>query len=208
MFLTLCVGRSFLINIVAGLQFTLIFIQNEALALMFSWQLSEIFSNDAFNKLWKKALNNKRQWIRYVDQISTSIRNVEQISIANLITQLFILNLAKISVFQTMTTGYIKFYQSKKSLKVLNNALTIGLWWLLTCQNSHTDIVSLILITWLLARQCSQRSFHFLSISHCPRSILSGILVTLRKSHNCGVFLKNYKHLREMFLRRLTHLTE
>ena len=113
----------------------------------------------------------------------------EQISIANLITQLFILNLAKITVFQAITIGYIKFYQSKKSLKVWTNALAIVLWWLLTCQNSHADIVPLILITWLLARQCSQKTFHFLSISPGPTSISSGILVTLRKSHNCGVFI-------------------
>ena len=43
---------------------------------------------------------------------------MDQKSIANLITQLFILNFAKIFVFQAVTTGYIKTYQSKKITKV------------------------------------------------------------------------------------------
>ena len=46
-------------------------------------------------------------------------KNVDQISIANLITQHFILNFAKISMFQAETTVYVKSYQSKKLLKVV-----------------------------------------------------------------------------------------
>ena len=42
---------SFLINIVAGVQLKPIFIQKQAPALVFSWQLSEIFNNDFFNTL-------------------------------------------------------------------------------------------------------------------------------------------------------------
>ena len=93
-------------------------------ALVFSWQLSEIFNNDVFNTLKK----------------SIGIRNVDQISIANLLTQRFTLNFAKISVFQVVKTSYIKSHQSKKSLKVVNNTLTIGFWWSLTCQNSYAGI--------------------------------------------------------------------
>ena len=47
-----------------------------------------------------------------------------------------------------MTTGYI--YQSKKSLKVVNNTPTIGLWRSLTCQESHADINPLILMADLI----------------------------------------------------------
>ena len=49
---------------------------------------------------------------------------MDQISIANLITQLFTF---KISVFQVvMITGYIKSYQpKKKSLKVVNNTVDV-----------------------------------------------------------------------------------
>ena len=49
-----------------------IFIQKEVPVMLFSWQLSEIFNN--FFKERKKSI---------------VIRNVDQISIANLITQLF-----------------------------------------------------------------------------------------------------------------------
>ena len=48
---------------------------------------------------------------------SIIIRNVDQLSIVNLITQHFILNFAKTSVFQTETTVYIKLYRSKKTTK-------------------------------------------------------------------------------------------
>ena len=41
------------------------------------------------------------------------MRNVDPIFITNIITQLFILNFAKISVLQAVTTGYIKPYQLK-----------------------------------------------------------------------------------------------
>ena len=62
------------------------FIQIEVRALVFSWQLSEIFNNNFFKKhCYKKK--------------SIVIRNVDHVSIANLITQL-LSNLAKISVFQ------------------------------------------------------------------------------------------------------------
>ena len=48
---------------------------------------------------------------------SIVIRSVDQISIANLIIQLFILNLFKIPVFQAVTMGYIKSHQSEKITK-------------------------------------------------------------------------------------------
>ena len=53
---------------------------------------------------------------------SIFIRNVDQISIANLIRQLFTLNFATISVFV-----YKVLSVEKKLLKVVNNALTTGL---------------------------------------------------------------------------------
>ena len=95
---------SLLINInAAGLQLKLIFIQKETPALMFFWQLSEIVNNNFFNTNLEKSI---------------VIRNKDQISIANLIMQLLILNFAEISVFQAVATGYIKSYQSKKITKI------------------------------------------------------------------------------------------
>ena len=76
---------------------------------------------------------------------------MDQISIANLITQHFILNSAEISMYQAETTVYVKSYRSKKLLKVvINNVLTIGLQRSLTCQNSHSDITPLLLMTDLI----------------------------------------------------------
>ena len=63
------------------------------------------FSTTTFltlDELWKKSI---------------VVRSVDQISITNLITQHFIFNLAKISVFQAETTAYKKSYQSKKITK-------------------------------------------------------------------------------------------
>ena len=57
-----------------------IFIKKEVPTLVFSWQLSEILNNNFF-KEWEKAL----LWER-----SIVIRNEDQISIANVITQLFV----------------------------------------------------------------------------------------------------------------------
>ena len=69
----------------------------------------------------------------------------------------------------------------------------------------------------------SQKAFHFLSVSNGATSILSDIVITLRshiyfirycnnpteitQNHFCGVFLKNHKYLREMFLRRHRDVT-
>ena len=61
---------------------------------------------------------------------------------------------------------------------------------------------------------CSQKTFHLLSVSNDPTSILSNISVILWKEHETifeikiGVFLKNHKYLQEMFLRRLRDFTE
>ena len=65
--------------------------------------------------------------------------------------------------------------------------------------------------TWLISMHCWQNRFHFLSVSNGPTSILPDIEITLQKSHEIifvGVFLKNHKYLREMFLRRLREVTE
>ena len=37
--------------------------------------------------------------------------------------------------------------------------------------------------TWLISMHCSQKTFHFLSVSNGPTSILLDIVITLRKSH-------------------------
>ena len=135
--------------------------------LVFSWQLSEIFNNDIFNTF----------------KISIFIRNVDQTSITNLITQRFTLNFSKISVFQVVKTSYIRSCQLKQSLKVVNNTLTIG-FWSLTCQNSHAGISQLILMTDLInIHVLLPENASFLECSNGPTSILSNISVTLWKSH-------------------------
>ena len=59
----------FEINIVADLEIKPIFIQKEAPALVFSWQLTESFNKDIFNTApWKKALSLET-WFRYLLQI-------------------------------------------------------------------------------------------------------------------------------------------
>ena len=47
--------------------------------------------------------------------------------------------------------------------------------------------------TWLISMHCSQKTFHFLSVSNGPTSILSDIVITPRKSHEiifAGLFWK------------------
>ena len=91
--------------LIAGRQLKPIFIQKETPALVLSLQLFKFLTTTFFNTFF----NTLKK--------SIVIRNVDQISIANLITQLFILNFAKISVFQVVTASYIKAYQSKKITK-------------------------------------------------------------------------------------------
>ena len=101
----------------------------------------------------------------------------------------FFCNFAKISVFEQgvstvySNNRYIVLSVEKKSLKVVNSTLTIGFWRSLTCQNSHVDICPLGRLDWLISMQCSHKTFHFLSVSDGPTSILSDIVITLRKSH-------------------------
>ena len=106
---------------------------------------------------------------------------MDQISIGNLFTQLFIWNfdmISRISVFQEVTKGCTKSYHSEKSLKTVYNTAATENWRLLTCQNchmicrlyygdkQHENISPLTLITdWLVAMHCSQKTtFHFLSV--------------------------------------------
>ena len=109
------------------------------------------------------------------------IRNVDQISIANLIMQLLI---------------YL-------SLKVVNNTPTIGLWRLLTCQNSHEDISPLILMTDLidiyallpenvLFLDCFLWS-HIYFIRYCNDP------TEITRNHFCGLFLKITKTYERCF---------
>ena len=121
---------------------------------------------------------------------------MDKTSIANLITQLFIWNFAKISIFQAVTTGYIKVYQSKKITK--SNKQYTHYWsliddrWLtktLTQISAHKYSWQ----TWLISTQCSQKTSHVLSVSNGLTSVLSDVLITMRKSHETivvGYFLK------------------
>ena len=122
----ICTRVTFLINIVAGLQFNPIFIRKEVPALVLSWQLCEMFNNSFFKEhCYKKSIVT---------------RNVDQISIANLITQLFI-QLRQdfcISTRLILTTVIYSLISRKKSLKVVNKP-TIGLWQSLTYQNSRAS---------------------------------------------------------------------
>ena len=73
--------------------------------------------------------------------------------------------------------------RKKKTLKVVNNTPTIGLWRSLTCQNSYADISPVILMADLISMHCYQKMLHFLSVSNGPTSTLSSIVITLRKSY-------------------------
>ena len=56
--------------------------------------------------------------------------------------------------------------------------------------------------TWLLSMLCSQKMFHFLSVSDGPVSILPNMPITLRKRFFRMVFSKSHKYLREISYRR------
>ena len=165
---------------------------------MFSWQLSEII-NKIFFKERKKHCYEKR---------SIVIRNVDQISIANLLTLLFY-NFAKISVFQqgvsTVYSDNRLFYQSNHiSLKVVNQLLlsfdnpwiaktVTGQTWLIDIYAMLTQNVSFL--------ECFWRS-HFYIIRYCNKP------TEITRNHFCDGFLENQNYLREMFLRRLRDVTE
>ena len=100
------------------------------------------------NKLWK----------------NTVIKNVDQIFIANLITQVLTLTSPRFLLL------YIKSYQSKKIINKAKILTQISATWY-SWQ------------TWLITMHCSQKKFHFLRVSNGPTSILLNISVTLRKSH-------------------------
>ena len=65
-------------------------------------------------------------------------------------------------------------------------------WRSLTCQNSHVDISSLDRLDWLISMQCSHKTLHFLSVSDGLTSILSDIVISLRKSHEI-IFVTYWK---------------
>ena len=96
----------------------------------------------------------------------------------------------------------------------------------MTCQNSHADNSPLILMTDLIDIY-AQKTFHFLSVSNSPTSILPDTVITLWKSHEIifvGYFWKTANtcerffetphrcHRKdvffEMFLRRLKDVTK
>ena len=119
----------FLINIVAGPSLSKKMLRRWCF--LYSYPKFVITTFLTLGKLWKKYYYKK----------------CGHISIANLITQHFILNFAKISVFQTEILVYVKSYRSKKPLRVVYSTLTTGLWRSLTYQNAHEDISPLILMT-------------------------------------------------------------
>ena len=153
-----------------------IFIQKEVLALVFSWQLSEIFNNNFFKERKKALLWEKKHCYK---KCGSDIYRKSTYAT-------FFCNFAKISVFEQgvstvySNNRYIVLSVEKKSLKVVNSTLTIGFWRSLTCQNSHVDICPLGRLDWLISMQCSHKTFHFLSASDGPTSILSDIVISLR----------------------------
>ena len=58
--------------------------------------------------------------------------------------------------------------------------------------------------TWLIAMHCSPKTFHFLSVSNGPTSFFIRYCLNsaeITRNQFCGIFLKNCKYLRKMFLR-------
>ena len=72
--------------------------------------------------------------------------------------------------------------------------------------------------TLLISIHCSQKTFHFLSVSNSPTAIflryynnpaeITDNPTEITRNHFRGVFLKNHKYFQEMFLRRLRDVTE
>ena len=127
----------------------------------------------------------------------------------------FYLTSARFLYFSTVHSDnglYIVLSVEKKLLKVVDDTTTIGIWQSLTCHNSHADISPLVLMTDLIdiyALLPENISFlecflwsHIYFIRYCNNP------TEITQSHFCGVFLKNHKYLREMFLRRLREVTE
>ena len=118
---------------------------------------------------------------------SIDVRNMDQISISNLIMQFYILNFTKTSsVFQTVIGQRViqSLISWEKSLKVVNNTFTIALWWRWIGKTlTQTSAYWISWQTWLIALHCSHKTFCFLCASNGPTSISSNISLTLRKSH-------------------------
>ena len=147
-------GVSFLINIVVAFNLSLSLFKNRFRHWCFADSYLKLFTK-IFLKREKKHCYEKR---------SIVIRNVDQISIANLLTLLFY-NFAKISVFQqgvsTVYSDNRLFYQSK-NITESSKSLTIDFWQSLNCQNSHwADLIG-----WYLCNAPPQRfiSWVFLTV--------------------------------------------
>ena len=117
---------SLLINIPAGLQLSLPSFKNRLQRWCFPDSYIKFLTTTflTHNKLWKKHCYLK-----------------SRANIANLMTQLFIF---KISI---VITGCISLISRKKSLNVVNNTPTNGIWRSLICQNFDADTSPLILKT-------------------------------------------------------------
>ena len=139
-----------------------IFIQKKVPALVFSWQLSEIL-NKKSSVTWKKYCYKKRGSDIYRKSTYATF----------FVTLSRFLYFSKELAQFIVTTGIYSFISRKKSLKVVNSTLTIGFWRALTCQNSHVHISQLGRLDWFISMQCSHKTFHFLSVSDGPTSILS-----------------------------------
>ena len=91
--------------LIAGVELKPIFIQKESWRWFFLDRYLKFLTTTFFilNKFWKKSIVT---------------RNVDQkMSTTNLIAEHFILNFNEITVFQLVTTSFVKSYQSKKITK-------------------------------------------------------------------------------------------
>ena len=146
---------------------------------MFSWQLSEIFNNSFFKERKKAVLREKKHCYK---QLGSDIYRKSTYASFFVTSSRFLYFSKELAQF-IVTTGIYSFISRKKSLKVVNGILAVGFWRSLTCQNSDADISPLGRLNWLMPMQCSPKTFPFLSVFDGPTSILSDIVINLRKSH-------------------------
>ena len=142
-------------------------------------------------------------------------RNVNQILIRNLITQLFTRNFDKIS-----TAGYTKSYHSQKSLKAVNNTPSPEIWRLLTCQNCQ-----MICKPYCWDKQHANMSPHDRLINGyalLPENDVSffffffffwGVLTPAYRFYQqetifCAIFLNSHKYFQDICLRHIREVTE
>ena len=140
-----------------------IFIQKEVLALVFSWQLSEIFNNNFFKERKKALLWEKKHCYK---KCGSDIYRKSTYAT-------FFVTLPRFPLFQqgvsTVYSDNRMFYQSKK-ITESSKSLTIEFWQSLTSQNSHWAD----LIVWNLCNAPTKRfiSWVFLTFPRLFSQIL------------------------------------